>query len=586
MDFNPCKPPLLGGFCFVPITKLCHTCDEKGDPRMKSRSAAMENIKSTTFDVCVIGGGATGAGCALDAELRGLRTVLLDAADFVSATSSASTKLVHGGVRYLQQSVADCDLGQYRVVRRALRERKLMLNNAPFLTRPLELLVPCFSHRDAYYFRAGLKLYDWISGQGMLSPSRFLSVHESTVRLPMLNTSGLVGTVAYTDGQFDDARYGIALVNTFVENGGAALNYSRVAGFAKTKDGKLCEAHVEDQLSEERFTVRAKAFVNATGPFSDQVRSLANPGIHPRLRLSKGIHILLPLEAAFRLDAMLIPQTDDGRVIFAIPWQGRLLVGTTDDEAALDDELAVKHEEVEYLLRHLNRYLRRPFSIDQVMSGIAGLRPLVSPGDARNTKKLIRDHEVEVNQDSGLISVLGGKWTTYRAMAEDAVNVVQQYLKSAVSPCKTQHFRLTGAEGYGPTFWHTLVPKFHISPDTAQHLSEKFGTHAVEVLELARTDRHLAAPIVAGAPSIQAEIVYSIRYEMAASIEDVLARRIGLQWFSWNSAIAAAPLVGSYLAQEHGWMAGQTQQAVQEYTLKLTCTMRTAGLKPEQALAG
>jgi len=553
---------------------------------MKSRSETMASIKNTTFDVCVIGGGATGAGCALDAELRGLRTVLLDAADFVSATSSASTKLVHGGVRYLQQSVAECDFGQYRVVRRALRERKLMLANAPFLARPLELLVPCFSRRDAYYFRAGLKLYDWISGQGMLSPSRFLSVRESTVRLPMLNTAGLVGTVAYTDGQFDDARYGIALLKTFAENGGTALNYARVAGFAKTKDGKLSKAHVEDQLSQQCFTVRAKTFVNATGPFADGVRKLADPGIHPRLRLSKGIHILLPLEAAFRLDAMLIPKTDDGRVIFAIPWQGRLLVGTTDDEATLDDELAVKQEEVEYLLRHLNRYWKRPFSIDQVVSGMAGLRPLVSPGDARNIKKLIRDHEVEVNQDSGLISVLGGKWTTYRAMAEDAVNVVQQCLKIAVSPCKTQHFQLTGAEGYGPTFWHTLVPKFHTSPDTAQHLSEKFGTHAVEVLELTRVDKQLATPIVAGAPGIHAEIVYSIRYEMAASIEDVLARRIGLQWFSWNSAIAAAPLVGSYLAREHGWSAEQTQQAVRDYTFKLQRTMCLAGLKPKHALAG
>ena len=181
---------------------------------MKSRSEAMDEIKSTTFDVCVIGGGATGAGCALDAQLRGLRTVLLDAADFISATSSASTKLVHGGVRYLQQAVDERDLGQYRVVKRALRERKLMLDNAPFLARPLEILVPCFSRRDAYYFRAGLKLYDWISGKGMLSPSRFLSIEESTARLPMLNTLGLVGTVAYTDGQFDDARYGISLLKT------------------------------------------------------------------------------------------------------------------------------------------------------------------------------------------------------------------------------------------------------------------------------------------------------------------------------------------------------------------------------------
>ncbi len=553
---------------------------------MKGRSEAMDEIKRTTFDVCVIGGGATGAGCALDAQLRGLRTVLLDAADFVSATSSASTKLAHGGVRYLQQAVDERDLGQYRVVKLALRERKLMLDNAPFLARPLEILVPCFSRRDAYYFRAGLKLYDWISGKGMLSPSRFLSIEESTARLPMLNTLGLVGTVAYTDGQFDDARYGISLLKTLAVNGGAVLNYARVASFAKAGGGKLCAAEVKDQLSAECFTVRAKAFVNATGPFSDQVRKLANPGIHPRLRLSKGIHILLPLEAGFEADAMLIPKTEDGRVIFAIPWRGRLLVGTTDDEAALDDELTVRQAEAEYLLRHLNRYLKRSFRVDQVLSAMAGLRPLVSRGDARNTKQIIRDHEVEVDRGSGLISVLGGKWTTYRAMAEDAVNAVQRYLQGAVSPCRTQHFRLTGSEGYGPTFWRSLVTEFHISPDTAQHLSEKFGSHAVEVLTLARANSKLAAPIVAGSPSIRAEIVYGIRCEMAASIEDILARRIGLQWFSWNSAIAAAPGVGCYLAQEFGWPAEKTQRAVREYTLKLQHAMGMAGLKPEQVLPG
>ena len=265
----------------------------------------------------------------------------------------------------------------------------------------------------------------------------------------------------------------------------------------------MCEAQVEDQLSQERFTVRADAFVNATGPFSDQMRQLANPGIRRRLRLSKGIHILLPLAADFGGDAVLIPKTEDGRVIFAIPWQGRLLVGTTDHEATPGDEPVVKIEEIEYLLRHLNRYLRRSFRADQVLSGMAGLRPLVSRADERNTKKMIRDHEVEVDEESGLISVLGGKWTTYRAMAEDTVNVVQQRLKSAASPCKTRHFRLSGSEGYEPGFWHTLVAKFRISPDTAQHLSEKFGTHAIEVLELARTDRQLAAPIVAGAASIQ-----------------------------------------------------------------------------------
>jgi glycerol-3-phosphate dehydrogenase len=552
---------------------------------MRSRSEIIAGIKSNTFDLCVIGGGATGAGCALDAQLRGLRTLLLDAGDFAAATSSASTKLVHGGVRYLQQAVTDCDIAQYRVVKRALHERKLMLDNAPYLAQPLELLVPCFSRRDVYYFRAGMKLYDWLSGKSLLSPSRCLSVEESLKRLPRLNPSGLVGTVSFADGQFDDARYGIALINTFSESGGAALNYARVVGFERGTNGKLAAVQVQDQLSQECFTVPALAFLNATGPFSDQVRELASPGVPKRLRLSKGIHILLPLDDGFTTDALLIPKTADGRVIFAIPWLGRLLVGTTEDEATLDEELIVKQEEIDYLLRHLNPYLARPFKADQVVSAMAGLRPLVSSGDTRNTQSLIRDSEVEINRDSGLISILGGKWTTYRAMAEDGVNAVQRYLGLPVLRCITQHYRLTGALGYTPPLWQTLVSRFASSPETAQHLTKKFGADASRVLELTQKNRSLAAPIVEGYPGIQAEVVYAIRYEMAVSIEDVLARRIGLQWFSWESAIAAAPVVGAYFAREYGWTPAQTQQAVREYTGKLK---RITGnsLKPEQSLAG
>ncbi|MGA2991651.1 MAG: glycerol-3-phosphate dehydrogenase/oxidase [Candidatus Korobacteraceae bacterium] len=583
---------------------------------MISRSQAVASIRNSSFDVCVIGGGATGAGCALDAELRGFKTVLLEASDFASATSSASTKLVHGGLRYLQQAVMGCDLGQYHVVRRALRERRLMLENAPFLARPLELLVPCFRRRDLCYFRAGLKLYDWIAGKDRLAPSRYLTAEETSARLPLLNASKLVGAIAYTDGQFDDARYGLTLVKTFVEHGGCALNYARVVDFTRSSDGKLREALVEDRISRERFSVSARVFLNATGPFSDQLRKLAHPGAPARLRLSKGIHILLPLEPS-HMDAMLVPQTDDGRVIFAIPWQGRLLVGTTDDETTLEEELAAKRPEVEYLLRHLNRYLQTPCSIGQVVSATAGLRPLVSHGEARSSSKLIRDHEVELDLESGLISILGGKWTTYRAMAEDAIDAAQQYLRTAACPftpapatatfaggprpfssasptptagnpgtCMTRHFPLVGSEGWEPAFWQTLVSSYRIPPETARHLAGKFGTRAVEVLEFAGADRKLAAPIIPGATAIQAEIVYGIRCEMATSIEDVLARRIGLQWFSWRSALAAASLVGAYLAQERGWSAGETEQAIREYTLRVMHLSAMAGLSCERALTG
>ena len=544
---------------------------------MKSRSEVLAASKQTAFDVCVIGGGATGAGCALDARLRGLRTLLLEGGDFAGATSSASTKLVHGGVRYLQQAVRDCDIGQYRVVRRALRERKLMLENAPYLAHPLELIVPCFSRRDLYYFGAGMKLYDWMSGDRMLFPSRRLSVAESLGRLPRLNPSSLAGAVSFYDGQFDDARYGIALVKTLVDAGGAALNYARVVGFEKNGSGRLTAAGVQDHRSGENFTVRAEVFLNATGPFADQVRELAKPGAQKRLRLSKGIHILLPLDGEDVTAALLIPKTDDGRVIFAIPWLGRLLVGTTEEEVALTDEPVVQQEEVKYLLRHLNAYLTRAFTADQVVSTMAGLRPLVSAGNGRNTRALARDHELEVDRASGLISILGGKWTTYRAMAEDAVNVVQRQLKLSALPCITANYALAGASGYKSSLWQTLVSVFKISAEAARQLAGKFGTDAFRVLELVQQDPSLAAPIVAGAPGIQAEVVYSIRHEMAMSIEDVLARRVGVQWFSCESALAAAPIVAAHFAREHGWTAEQAQQSVLEYTQKLRRTLVRGG---------
>jgi len=333
--------------------------------------------------------------------------------------------------------------------------------------------------------------------------------------------------------------------------------------------------------------VRARIFVNATGPFSDRVRKLANPSLPARLRVSKGVHILLPLPPGPRMSALLIPQTDDGRVIFAIPWQGRLLVGTTDDEATLDEELLVKRSEVEYLLRHLNRYFSVPYSAGQAVSAFAGLRPLVSHGEARSSSKLIRDHEVEIDSNSGLISILGGKWTTYRAMAEDTVNAAQDSLRIAATGsarCRTRHFPLLGAEGWEPGFWQTLVSNYHIPASTAQHLSGKFGSRAVEVLELVQQDRKLAEPVIAGAPAIQAEIVYGIRCEMATSIEDVLARRIGLELFSWNSAMEAAPVVGGYLAQECGLSPQAAEQATREYVLKLMRLSAIAGFSGEWSI--
>ena len=552
---------------------------------MRNRVAALNEIGKNRFDLCVIGGGATGAGCALDAQLRGLRTVLVEAGDFACATSSSSTKLIHGGVRYLEQAISEHDLGQYHVVRRALRERKLMLDNAPFLANALELMVPCFNWRDIYYFRIGMKLYDWISGRNLLFQSRHLSKEESLRRMPMLKSERLVGTIAYADGQFDDARYNLALLQTFSKTGGEVLNYARVVGFKKNGKGQLIQARVHDRLSGQYLDVQAKAFINATGPYADGIRELAKPGVRRRLKLSKGSHILLPIDAVASNDALLVPKTDDGRVIFAIPWLGRLLVGTTDEETTLRDEMVVKEEEAEYLLKHLNRYLVRPLSKNQIVSAFAGMRPLVASGNSHRTKDLIRDHEVEVESSSGLISVLGGKWTTYRAMAEDAIDTVMQRLAMPAVPSITSNHRLTGFEGWTPNFWVELVRGYGVSEETARHLSHKFGAAAIKVLDLTKDNPGLKESIIAGSPSVLAEVAYAVREEMAISIEDILARRTGIQLFSWEQARAAAPAVGALMARELGWSPSQQKDAVEEYVNKISRLMQMIGL-PVAAVDG
>ena len=548
---------------------------------MRSRKEILDSIESQNFDVCIIGGGATGAGCALEAQLRGLKTVVIEAGDFASGSSTASTKLVHGGVRYLQEAVDDLDVDQYRLVELALRERAMMLHNAPHLTRTVEFLVPCFSHFEKFYYGLGMKMYDWISGKSSLLPSRLLSREEALHRMPAMRSEGLVGAVAYADGQFDDARYGITLITTLVNTGGIALNYARVTSLEKSASGKLSVVRGFDRISGRQVSIRARAFVNATGPFSDALRQLASPALQPRMRPSKGVHIMLPLDLFSDTDALLVPKTEDGRVIFAIPWNGRMLVGTTDTGYTPGEEMVVTREEIEYLLRQLNPYLGTPLTADQVVSGIAGIRPLVAAKGVVDTKKLIRDDEVELDSDSGLISILGGKWTTHRLMGEETINKVQEYLGDPVTQSPTHEHPLAGASGYHWDYWQTLAREYSLPVLTAQHLAHKYGTLAPEVLDLAAKEPELRRPLVEGQAPIRAQVVYAVRREMASTIEDVLARRIGLQLFGWRLAIQAAPAVASLLARELDWSAAELKTALDEYAQHVNHLLEAAGQKSE-----
>ena len=545
---------------------------------MKHRMQEKVSATQGSFDVCVIGGGASGAGCALDAQLRGLKTILLDAGDFASAASSASTKLVHGGVRYLEQAIKSFNLEEYRMVKHALRERLYMLANAPHLAHQAQFLVPVYSWARAAYYLIGMKLYDAVAAESNLFPSRFLSREETLETMPGLRARGLRGAVSYSDGQFDDARYDLALIETFVAAGGTALNYARVTGFARDDRGMLRSATARDELSGETFSVAVKKFVNATGTGADKIRALANPMLAARMRPSKGVHLLFSTETFAGTDALLVPHTEDGRVIFAVPWQGRLLVGTTDEEVTPATRMLVTKDEAEYLLRQLNPYLQTPLRRQQTVSGMAGLRPLVAAGQGTATSRLLRDHEVELDSSSGMISILGGKWTTHRLMAEDTIDAVQREMGGPVTPSTTKQHPLAGAAGYDKGFSKDLEKEYSLPADVAKHLAGKFGTTALAVLQLLKENPAWNRRITAGLPVIEAEIIFCIRAEMAETIEDLLARRTGAQLHGWTEAIAAAPRVAELLAEEKHWEPGQLASALSQYTAKIAAFLDELGL--------
>jgi glycerol-3-phosphate dehydrogenase len=372
-------------------------------------------------------------------------------------------------------------------------------------------------------------------------------------------------------------------VDTFDGLGGAALNYARVTAFERRADGKIAAAMFTDQVSKQAFRIAARAFVNATGAFSDVLRQLASANAPPRMHPSKGAHILFPLDGFPENDALLVPRTEDGRVIFAVPWNGCLLVGTTDTGYTPGEEMVVTRQEIEYMLRQLNPYLSSPLRADQVVGGFAGVRPLVAAPGIKDTKKLIRDDEVEFDAESGMVSILGGKWTTHRLMGQETIDKVQEYLGAPITPTQTPDHLLNGSMDYRWDYWQTLESEFHLPAATAKHLAHKYGTAAPSVLKIAETDPSLALPLVEGQAPIRAQVVYAARHEMASTVEDVLARRIGLQTIAWRPAIRATPVVAALLRRELGWSAAEEVAAVDQYVGKVNHMLEVAGLEPEPA---
>ena len=502
------------------------------------------------FDLLVIGGGATGTGVALDAATRGLRVALVERGDFSCGTSSRSTKLIHGGVRYLEKAVKHFDRSQFNLVRDALHERAVLLRIAPHLSDPLPIVTPLYNWLEVPYYLTGLKLYDWLAGRSNLQPSRFVDAKEALQRFPMLKHQGLRGGVLYYDGQFDDARMNVAIGLTAAREGAVIANYVAVEDLLQ-REGRVSGATVVDRLTGERFEVPARAVVNATGPFTDAVRRMESADARPMVTASSGIHIVLDQRFSPPATGLLIPQTEDGRVLFLLPWLGHTLVGTTDNEAAIEEEPRAHEEEIAYVLRHVERYFDVPVTRADVKAAWSGLRPLVSDPEAADTAGLSRDHIVNVGP-AGLVTIAGGKWTTYRRMAVDAVNeAVRVGGLSPSGPSDTDTLLLVGAEGFSAQGAGALQERYSLDVDVASYLNRAYGGFASEVAALAN-DGH-AGRLVEGHPYLEAEVVYVARHEYARSTSDVLWRRLRLGVLDEPAARTALERVSELLAGEFGW---------------------------------
>jgi glycerol-3-phosphate dehydrogenase len=542
------------------------------------RADHLQLAENQEFDICIIGGGATGAGCLLDAQSRGLKAILIEKHDFASETSSKSTKLIHGGVRYLEQAVKQADLNQYHMVKKALRERLTLIRNAPHLAHPLALLTPCMNWMEGIYYTAGLKMYDTLSGDLSIGKSEWLNKEEALKRNPSL-THKIHSAVLYYDGQLNDARYNMSLVKTAMQYGAVALNHAEARTFEKDAAGRLAVLHVRDSLTGRLLRVRAKRFINATGPFADRIRLLANPEMGKRMRVSKGVHIIVPGELMPSDAAILVPKTDDGRVVFIIPYNGKLMIGTTETESELgESEPVVERAEVDYLLSYVNRYFEKPILADQVIAGFAGLRPLLQADPNADTKQLVRDHEVEVDQTSGLISILGGKWTTYRLMAKDTIDKFYELQELTEKECITDHIKLVGAEGYADDFWKVLVSKYAIPEVVAKHLNRQYGTESLEIAQLMHDRPDWKARLSDRLPNTKAEVVFVVRAEMAQTLKDVLARRFGLELTDWQSSDQISETVADLMAAELGWTDAERQKAVRDYHAEIDWFRKSAGL--------
>jgi len=553
---------------------------------LKSAQDGAPQNDADVYDLLVIGAGATGAGIALDAATRGLKVAVVERDDFSSGTSSKSTKLVHGGVRYLEKAVWELDYNQYALVKEALRERKYFLDTAPHLSMWLPIMLPLDKWWKAPYYWAGTKCYDFLAGSEGIESSYFLTRSKALDAFPMLKKDNLVGALVYYDGAHNDSRMNVSLAMTAALYGSTVVNHLEVTGLEKDANGKLCGARVKDLVQDkngkkpDEFIIRAKGIINATGPFTDGIRKFDDETVKDIVAPSSGVHVILPGYYSPQKMGLIDPKTSDGRVIFFLPWQGNTIAGTTDSPTDITQNPVAKEEEIDWILSEIRHYLSPDINVRRgdVLAAWSGIRPLVKDPNAKNTESLVRNHLINVSP-SGLLTCAGGKWTTYRQMAEEAVdeaiktfNLQTRAVINAPDvsgteqvddgarlngTCQTHQVKLVGAHGFSKTLFINLIQHFGVETDIAKHLTESYGDRAWTVAALSSpTEQRFPvrgeriSPLY---PFIDGEVRYAVRHEYAQTAVDVLARRTRLAFLNAQAALEAAPKVIDIMAQELKW---------------------------------
>lgn len=561
-------------------------------PRVKPRDEQLADLRRSSqpeapeYDMLIIGGGATGAGVALDAATRGLKVAVIERDDFSSGTSSKSTKLVHGGVRYLEKAVWNLDYSQYELVKEALKERKYFLQTAPHLSSWLPIMLPLDKWWKAPYYWAGTKFYDILAGSEGIESSYFLTRSKALEAFPMLKQTDLVGALVYYDGAHNDSRMNVSIAMTAALYGATVANHTEVTGLIKDDQGRLCGAKVKDLVAvkdgrpAEEITVRAKSIINCTGPFTDSIRKMDDQDCKDIVAPSSGVHVILPGYFSPGKMGLIDPSTSDGRVIFFLPWQGNTIAGTTDSPSTISPNPLPDEKSIEWILSEVGHYLSPEINVRRgdVLAAWSGIRPLVKDPKAKNTESLVRNHLIDISA-SGLLTCAGGKWTTYRQMAEECVDAAVGEFGLKPMPvndaprvsgtemiddgaildgtCQTHKVRLVGAHGFSNTLFIPLIQHFGVETEVAKHLTESYGDRAWTVAALCKlTDKRFPARgerISHLYPFVDGEIRYAVRHEYAQTAVDVLARRTRLAFLNAQAALEALPKVIDIMAEELKW---------------------------------